>query len=319
MTEAMQILVGFIADARSNLKRAMLPGQPEVRQTLDQALERLERALHRHPTVVVAGEPNSGKTSVANMLTGLDVLPSAVIANTCVPVRLRHGVLPALTAVTSRGRTSLTSLPVSEPLPQFLYSGLQSLEVDLPQMRGASFELLDTPASQGEVVCSDRADILVWCSVAARPWTESERLAVTALPPRLRARSLLVVTHKDRLSPAEHERVCARYAENTAGLFSGMHFVDAATRNLNGVGTDGAKEGFRVGNIDDSRRLQASLETLVTTYWDHRALTGRRLCRHIARLLKPSLPAQLADGKPLPEAGPVAALLSNIAGRLSTI
>lgn len=318
MTEAMQILVGLIADARSKLKRAEIPTGADARNVLDAALDRLQRALHRNPVVLIAGESNSGKTSVANLLAGLDVLPSAVIANTAVPVHLKHGVVPSVTAVTDRGRIPLASLAVNEPLPKFLYSGLERIDVDLPSMRNAGFEILDTPGCHGKVDLSEEADILLWCSVAARPWTESERRAVSDLPARLRERSLLVITHKDMLSEAECERVFGRYEEFAGTLFYGIVMIDAATRSFHAGGPLNGRAGVRIGDGDQSD-LEAGFNELIDDYWDHRAVTGRRLCRHIARSMKPLLPTPAINGKSGPSTDPFANLLSNIAGRLATI
>jgi len=318
MTEAMQILVGLIADARSKLKRAEIRTGAEARDTLDAALEKLQRALHRNPVVLVAGESNSGKTSVANLLSGLDVLPSAVIANTAVPVHLKHGVVPSVAAVTNRGRIPLATLAVNEPLPKFLYSGLERIHVDLPSMRNAGFEILDTPGCHGQVELCEEADILLWCSVAARPWTESERRAVSALPARLRERSLLVITHKDMLSQSEGERVLDRYNEFAGELFSGIVMIDAATRGFDTDWLLDKPAGVRIGDGHRSA-LESSLDELIDEYWDHRAVTGRRLCRHIARSIKPLLPAPAISGKSAPVLDPFATLMSNIAGRLKTV
>ena len=318
MTEAMQILVGLIADARSKLKRAEGQVKTEVHGTLDAALERLQRSLHRSPVVLIAGEANSGKTSVANMVAKLDVLPAAVIANTAVPVHLKHGVAPAITAVTNRGRVPLAALAVHEPLPKFLYSGLQRIDVDLPSMRSAGFEILDTPGCHGKIEYTEQADVLLWCSVAARPWTDSERRAVSGLPARLRERSLLVITHKDTLSPSDCDRVLGRYKEMAGPLFSGIVMIDAATRGFDVDEFSGEPGTMRIGETDDAA-LTASLDELIEDFWDHRAITGRRLCRHIARTLKPFLPVPVVNGGRPASADPFATLLSNIAGRLQNI
>lgn len=318
MTEAMQILFGLLADARSQLKRVEVPQHADLRATFDAVLERLQRSLHRSPTVLIAGEPNSGKTSVANMLAGLDVLPSAVIANTAVPVHLKHGIVPAVTALTSSGRVSLATLAASEPLPRFLYSGLERIEVDLPSMRNVDYELLDTPGCHERVAFHEEADIFLWCSVSARPWTESERRAVTSLPARLRERSLLVVTHKDTLSPADQVRVLQRYEEIAGELFSGIVMIDAAARSYMANGSTGTPGAVRIGDGDDAE-LISSLNELVERFWDRRAVTGRRLCRHIARALKPHLPVPAINGGSPFHSDPFETLLSNLAGRLANV
>ena len=315
MTEAMQILVGLLADARHKLKKSDFGTCSELRGVLDQSLDKLERALHRRPTVIVAGEPNSGKTSVANMLAGLDVLPAAVIANTSVPIVLRHGIVPTVVAVTTNGRIPLSTLTVEEPLPKFLLGGLKRIEVELPGMRDAGFEILDTPAWPVEDLSSETADIFVWCSVAARPWTDSERRAMTELPARLRARSLLAITNKDALAPAERVRVLSRYKELAGPHFTDMVMIDAASLPAE----EEEEASVQLSNGDHAALLDA-LEQLVDDYWNHRAMTGRRLCRHIARSLRLGIPVSRGENGTAPsESDPVAAVLTNIAGRLATV
>lgn len=318
MTEAMRKLVGMISDARSKLKRTEGLALADVGSTLDAALERLQRSLRRSPVVLVAGEANSGKTSVANMLAGFDVLPSAVIANTAVPVHLKHGAASSITAVTRRGRVPLAALSISEPLPKFLYSGLQRIEVELPSMRNSGYEILDTPGSHGKVDLSERADVLLWCSVAARPWTESERRTVSELPARLRARSLLAITHKDTLSPADCDRVLARYQDMAGPLFSKIVMIDASAGNFAISGPLGQPGAIRSeqGQADE---LAVSLDEIIGRFWDHRAMTGRRLCRHVARALKPVLPVPPINSGTSATTDPVATVISNIAGRLATV
>lgn len=317
MTEAMQILVGLLADARHKLKKTDFGSYAELRGLLDQSLDKLQRALHRRPTVVVAGASNSGKTSVANMLAGFDVLPAAVVANTTVPVSLRHGIVPTVSAVTTNGRVPLNTLAIDEPLPKFLMDGPERIEVELPSMRDAGFEILDTPAWPVEALASKTADILIWCSVASRPWTESERRAMIDLPARLRDRSLLAITNKDALAPAERVRVLSRYKELAGQHFIDMVMIDAASEP---PGEEGEQVSAQFSKGDHGALLDA-LEQLVDDYWNHRAMTGRRLCRHIARSLRPGIPARQGEnGKAaVSDPDPVSAVLSNISGRLATV
>ncbi len=53
-------------------------------------LARMEAVLARPPRVVILGEVNSGKTSVADLLLGVGLLPSSVVANTRLPVLIRY-------------------------------------------------------------------------------------------------------------------------------------------------------------------------------------------------------------------------------------
>ncbi len=316
MTDAMQKLIRLLGETRKGLADGDHGEYAASAELLSESLDRLQRAVTRPPRVLVAGEANAGKTSVANMLAGLDVLPAAVIANTAVPVLLRSGPETVVSALTENGRRPISAAGTAETLPKFLYNGLQRIDVQLPGLAGAGFDILDTPAWPSRFDLIDESDILIWCSVAQRPWTESERSAVSALPERLRRRGLLVVTHKDSLSEADRAKVEARYRELAGPLFADIVMVDAGTRPLPADDTAGAPAGVRIGG-DDSADLRAALQARVDDFWAHRAVTGRRLCRHMARLVKPLLPTSSGNGETRPKADPAAARLTNIAGRLA--
>ncbi|MCH9807567.1 MAG: dynamin family protein [Alphaproteobacteria bacterium] len=320
MTEAMQILIGLLAETRRDLKQMAPSAQPDLREILDAALRRLERSLHRRPTVVISGESNSGKTSVANMLAGMEVLPAAVVSNTTVPVLLRHGTAPTVSAVTADGRKPL-AVATTEALPKFLYSDLDCVEVDLPSMRDHGFEILDTPSSAPASDLIERADVLIWCSLAARPWTESERQTVAHLPSRLRKRSLLVITHKDSLAPAERGRVFARYEEMAGAYFSQILMVDATADRVSRDASKAMPTAPQPGKQSDAARLKEHLDEVLQQFWDHRAMTGRRLCRHLSHTLAAALPPDASGAGPRlvssTRHGPPDTTFSQIAEQLS--
>ncbi|MEQ8823480.1 MAG: dynamin family protein [Filomicrobium sp.] len=343
MTEAMRALVDLLSDVRSKLQGSGVSQRSEAHQILEAALNRLEQTLARRPTILVAGESNSGKTSVANLLAGLDALPSAVVANTSVPVRLRHGKEPAVMARTADGAVSLSLASNDDALPRFLHSGMQSIEIEWPTMLGNNFELLDTPPWPISPQLIRDADILLWCSVAPRPWTESERQAIAGLPLRLRERSILVVTHKDALPMSDQAKVMDRYREHAQELVSAIVMIDSTEHKSKATFDDlepfveelskslsaELGESPLVGDpaeAPDTSSLQSlrdALEPLLEAYWDHRALTGRRLCRHLAQALTPVISGAKdvgadASSASEPGYGPDAAILANIASRLST-
>lgn len=343
MTEAMRALVDLLSDVRSKLQGSGVSQRSEAHQILEAALNRLEKTLARRPTILVAGESNSGKTSVANLLAGLDALPSAVVANTSVPVRLRHGKEPAVMARTADGAVSLSLASNDGALPRFLHSGMQSIEIEWPTMQGNNFELLDTPPWPISPQLLRDADILLWCSVAPRPWTESERQAIAGLPLRLRERSILVVTHKDALPVSDRTKVMDRYREHARELVSAIvmidstehkskttfddlePFVEELSKSLSAELGESPLVGDPDGPSDKSslQSLRDALEPLLEAYWNHRALTGRRLCRHLAQALVPVISGANdagADASSTSEVGygPDAAILANIASRLST-
>lgn len=367
MTEAMRVLIGLLGDVQTKLKNSGINRDVEAYQLLEAALDRLERTLERRPTILVAGEANSGKTSVANLLAGMDALPSAVVANTSVSVRLRQGREPSVTALTRDGRIPLSLASANDALPQFLYNGLQSIEVEWPSMQGEDFEVLDTPAWPIANDLIREADIFLWCSVAARPWTESERQAITDLPVRLKERSILVITHEDALGEIDRAKVLDRYREHAAELFAEIVMIDAtgdrAKSTIDAIGPildalngatsrepnllvperiktdlpdESTESGIEANGYRDAtgevgaeavppaltshRKLRGALDPLLDLYWNHRSITGRRLCRHLAHTLAPVLPAAkfVEDPGSAYENDPQGALFANIASRLAT-
>lgn len=168
-----------------------------VLQACIAGLSRLQALVSRPPRVVILGEVNSGKTSLADLLLGVRLLPASVIANTRVPLLIHYSETVTLHAVNDDGRHLLSADEADE-----LAAGMQikQLEIGLPNELLKEFEIIDTPADSdtGDVA----GDIRIWCTVASRAWTESERAHWSSLPRRDWRNALLVATHKDALETA---------------------------------------------------------------------------------------------------------------------
>ena len=142
-------------------------------------LARMEAVLARPPRVIILGEVNSGKTSVADLLLGVGLLPSSVVANTRLPVLIRYAEETALHAVAGDTRWLMTGENLGGPPAG---REMTALEIGLPSERLKEFEILDTPALSGWDGANTDGDIRIWCTVATRAWTESERVYWSALP-----------------------------------------------------------------------------------------------------------------------------------------
>ena len=238
-------------------------------------LARMEAVLARPPRVVILGEVNSGKTSVADLLLGVGLLPSSVVANTRLPVLIRYAETTTLHAIGGDTRRLLTNEDL-DTLPASVE--LKALEIGLPSERLTEFEILDTPALSEAGGINVDGDIRIWCTVATRAWTESERAFWSALPRRSWRNALLVATHKDALEdPGDAMKIEWRLRAGAGDMFRDVILVSA---------TDAGK--FRRSN---GRTSDASAITLLgqVRVWaaeirDRRARKVERIVRRLARL-----------------------------------
>jgi hypothetical protein len=178
---------------------------------------------------VVAGETNSGKTTLVNLLLRAELLTTDIVPNTPCPILLRFGETAHLRLQREDGEFSIH--PLSD-LHRLGRTGAQFAEVILPSSVLRRIEILDLPGLVSAEDAQSRSrwmkatDIIIWCTPATQAWKASE-LAMWQALGLPQALSLLVLTHRDLLSARQFEDVAQRISRETQHFFS--HWSAIAT------------------------------------------------------------------------------------------
>ncbi len=189
---------------------------------LRQALEALKARVMRRPRVVLLGEVNAGKSTLANALLGFGLLPHCVLHNTRIPIVLRHSDTFGAVLIADGGLRKRLDLQDPEILGA---NAATCVELEFPAPSLAAFDIVDTP---GIATYRDLArlglmerDIPVWCTVACQAWKDSERRIWEAVPPRSWRHAVLAVTNSDLLTErGDFDHLISRLKTQTAGLFT---------------------------------------------------------------------------------------------------
>jgi energy-coupling factor transporter ATP-binding protein EcfA2 len=216
-------ITGELREERRKLQAVSDVSPPEVIRVLSCIEAQLARPLR----IAIVGEFNSGKSSLANLLLGIEGLPTAVISSTQIPTLLYHSGRPRVFVVDRHGRRSEVRNIASIP-----ETSIARLEVGLPSPRLQRVEILDLPGladprfdrGVGDLML-EAAHVLLWCTASTQAWKESERIAWEILPAPLRRCALLVVTHSDLVNDAKDTHKLLRRLRMEAGAFRDILLV----------------------------------------------------------------------------------------------
>jgi len=272
-------IVAELTLARSMLERAIPPGSklfPAVR-----ALRRTQQRLDRPLRLAICGESNSGKSSLANLLGRIESLPTAAISNTRIPTLIYYAREPQIWVV--HGAPGHRARVRADPqgLPRLIFR----LEVGLPSPRLRAVEILDCPGLAGPEqidLASHAVDAALWCTVSIQAWKESERVAWSRLPARLRSCGLLVATHADLLADArDRDKLLTRLRGECGSMFRDMLLVatvDALALAQEGE-TSQVRDAWRATGAD---MLETALSALIDDARNQRANSALRVTGRIA-------------------------------------
>ncbi|NVO56402.1 dynamin family protein [Rhodobacteraceae bacterium B1Z28] len=200
-----------------------LPSDEGLEDMRTRALAHAER-LSNAVNIGFAGEFGAGKSSLANMLAGADILPTGP----------QHLKLPLV--IVAYADVPETTVGWWDKEPK-IYSGIAlekaaadnpdfiSVGLNTPALREIS--LFDLPGSGAlDETYKPTLDLLkfvdcaIWCTNGTNAWRETERHLWAQVPSELRANSLLAVTHAD-LPPVRDslDRVLTRMNKEKDGMF----------------------------------------------------------------------------------------------------
>jgi hypothetical protein len=242
---------------------------------------RLKRPLR----VAVLGEINSGKSSLSNLLAGIESLPTAVVSNTRIPTLLYYARAPEIWAADESGKRE--RVRSDRRMPQ---QSMFRIEVGLPSLRLRAMQILDLPglsdprsgASTVDLTLH-HVDAALWCTMSTQAWKESERTAWNVLPARLHGRGLLVSTHRDLLQdPSDRRKLLARLRHEAGTSFRSIVLLSTLEAlAVMGTGREGVAGTAWIAS--GAETLDAELGALLQDLCEQRAAAALRMTSRIAQ------------------------------------
>ena len=181
------------------------------------------------PVVALMGEFSAGKSTLSNLLLGVDRSPVKVTATQLPPVWFSLGEERMLVVGRDGTETELAPgaldrVQVSETSHVRVWLTADALHLmDLIDMPGNSDPNMPPEVWQSMM---PHVDAAVWCSHATQAWRQSEAATWGEMPDDLQRQSLLLLTRFDKLlSEIDRAKVLRRVRAETEGLFRGVYPV----------------------------------------------------------------------------------------------
>ncbi len=181
----------------------------------------------RKPVIALMGEFSAGKSTLSNLLLGVDRSPVKVTATQLPPVWFSSG--PDRMVAVGRDGTETEISP--EALDQVRVSDTSHVRVWLAADVLELMDLIDMPGNSDPNMPPEvwqsmmpHVDAAVWCSHATQAWRQSEAATWSEMPEHLHRQSLLLLTRFDKLlSETDRAKVLRRVRAEAEGMFNGVY------------------------------------------------------------------------------------------------